>query len=110
MRQSRVGIDLVEISRFKGLGRHSVFLRRVFHTQEINYCFERSDPTTHFAGMFAAKEAASKALGVEQYPFIELEIRHAKNGAPEVWYKKRRLLVHISITHTKTMAAAVALT
>lgn len=104
-----MGIDLVETSRFRGLGYRSHFLQRIFHKKEIEYCLGRADSAVHFAGMFAAKEATSKALGTEKYPFIELEIRHAKNGAPEVWHKKRRLPVHISITHTKTIAAAVAL-
>ena len=39
------------------------FLRRVFTDGEIAYCMRRRDPVPHFAGRFAAKEAAMKALG-----------------------------------------------
>jgi holo-[acyl-carrier protein] synthase len=39
------------------------FLRRVFTEGEVAYCTRRKVPAIHFAGRFAAKEAAMKALG-----------------------------------------------
>jgi holo-[acyl-carrier protein] synthase len=39
------------------------FIQRVFTAAEIAYCMRRRDPAIHFAGRFAAKEAAMKALG-----------------------------------------------
>ena len=36
---------------------------RVFTDGEIAYCLRRREPAIHFAGRFAAKEAAMKALG-----------------------------------------------
>ncbi len=39
------------------------FLQRVFTEGEIAYCMRRREPAIHFAGRFAAKEAAMKALG-----------------------------------------------
>ena len=111
MRNSNVGIDIVEVSRFKQFTRRSrsAFLKRVFFATEVKYCFARGAPAMHLAGIFAAKEAASKALGTAKYPLVELEIRHTRSGAPEVWYKGRKLRVRVSITHTETVAAAVAL-
>lgn len=110
--QQKVGIDLAEISRFKPMARDKkhAFLKKVFSEDEIAYCFSRAGRAEHLAGLYAAKEATSKALGTEKYPFVEIEIRHAKNGAPEAWGRisGKPLKVSISITHTATVAAAVA--
>ncbi len=105
-----VGIDMVEVSRFKPMCKnmqHS-FLQKVFTPQEVAYCFQYKERATHLAGTFAAKEAVSKALGVELYPFAEIEIRRTTEGKPEAWKGKKKLPVTLSITHTAAMAAAVA--
>ncbi len=39
------------------------FLNRIFTEGEVAYCTRRRVPSIHFAGRFAAKEAAMKALG-----------------------------------------------
>lgn len=106
-----IGIDLVEISRFKKLHRtrDATFFGRIFTETELNYCFGFKDAATHLAGTFAAKEAIAKALGAEKQFFGTIEIRRLATGAP-VAYKdgKKMKGVFISITHTKTHAAAVA--
>lgn len=38
-------------------------MRRIFTDGEVAYCTRRRVPAIHFAGRFAAKEAAMKALG-----------------------------------------------
>jgi holo-[acyl-carrier protein] synthase len=60
-----IGIDATDIHRIAGtLERHGErFMRRVFTDGEIAYCARRKMPAIHFAGRFAAKEAAMKALG-----------------------------------------------
>jgi len=57
-----VGVDIIEIERIKQvLQRHGErFLRRVYTEAEIAYCRGR---VPQLAARFAAKEAASKALG-----------------------------------------------
>ena len=106
-----VGLDVVDIRRFRPLLKpaRAASLRRLFTPYERTYCMQRKDPAPHFAGLFAAKEAASKALGTERYPLLALEIRHRKDGAPEVWRGKKRAKVRVSITHTREFATAVAL-
>lgn len=54
------------------------------------------------------KNAVSKALGVTEYPFASLEIKHGGDGAPEAWRGGKKLSVQVSITHTAKTAAAVA--
>jgi holo-[acyl-carrier protein] synthase len=57
-----VGVDIIEIERIKQvLQRHGErFLHRVYTEAEIAYCRGR---VPELAARFAAKEAASKALG-----------------------------------------------
>ena len=60
-----LGLDATDIDRIadtiKRYGER--FLHRIFTDGEIQYCTRRRVPAIHFAGRFAAKEAAMKALG-----------------------------------------------
>src|SRR5580693_4207733 len=60
-----LGLDATEIDRVAAtIERYGDrFLRRIFSDGEITYCTRRRVPAIHFAGRFAAKEAAMKALG-----------------------------------------------
>src|SRR5438093_6599681 len=60
-----LGFDATDIDRVADvIERHGDrFLRRIFTEGEIAYCSRRREPAVHFAGRFAAKEAAMKALG-----------------------------------------------
>ena len=60
-----LGIDATDIDRIADtIERYGDrFLRRIFTDGEIAYCTRRRVPAIHFAGRFAAKEAAMKALG-----------------------------------------------
>jgi holo-[acyl-carrier protein] synthase len=60
-----LGIDATEVDRISDtIDRYGDrFLRRIFTDREIAYCTRRRLPAIHFAGRFAAKEAAMKALG-----------------------------------------------
>jgi holo-[acyl-carrier protein] synthase len=106
-----LGFDLVEISRFKKHAKRmdDAFLNKIFSKNEMTYCFGFKDVATHLAGIFAAKEAVSKALGIRRYPFAEIEIRHEKTGKPIAYKDGKKLKVTISISHTKDTAGAIAL-
>src|SRR5215470_6347248 len=60
-----IGLDATDIGRISDtIARYGDrFLRRIFTDGEIAYCTKRRVPAIHFAGRFAAKEAAMKALG-----------------------------------------------
>ena len=60
-----LGLDATDIDRIAGtIDRYGDrFLQRIFTDGEIAYCTRRRVPSIHFAGRFAAKEAAMKALG-----------------------------------------------
>lgn len=63
-------------------------MTRVFTEGEIAYCMRRRDPAIHFAGRFAAKEAAMKALGTGHTPEVLWRtvevVRHG--GPPRVLF------------------------
>jgi len=82
-----IGIDLVPISRMRGVMERwqERFLTRVFTDDEIAYCRSRKDPAPHFAARFAAKEAGLKALGTGLrlgVSWRELEVRRERGGPP----------------------------
>ena len=60
-----LGLDATDIGRIADtIERYGErFLNRIFTENEIAYCMRRRVPAIHFAGRFAAKEAAMKALG-----------------------------------------------
>jgi holo-[acyl-carrier protein] synthase len=60
-----LGLDATDIHRIaETIERYrDRFLHRIFTEGEVAYCMRRRVPAIHFAGRFAAKEAAMKALG-----------------------------------------------
>jgi holo-[acyl-carrier protein] synthase/NAD(P)H-hydrate epimerase len=101
---------MVDVMRFSKLllpsKRH--LLKKLFTEGELAYALLHVNTGERLAGMFALKEAVSKALGVYEYPVSLLEIRHNKDGAPLAYHKNKKLSIRVSITHTKDVAAAIA--
>jgi len=60
-----IGVDVVKVERLvRALERFGERMeRRLFTAGELAYCRTFQDPLPHLAARFAAKEAASKALG-----------------------------------------------
>ena len=60
-----IGIDVCKVERIsESLQRFGERMeRRLFTADELAYCRGFKDPIPHLAARFAAKEAASKALG-----------------------------------------------
>jgi len=60
-----LGIDATDIPRIaETIERYGfLFMHRTSTENEVAYCRRRRVPAIHFAGRFAAKEAAMKALG-----------------------------------------------
>jgi holo-[acyl-carrier protein] synthase len=80
-----LGLDATEIERIAAtIDRYGErFLRRIFTDGEVAYCTRRKTPAIHFAGRFAAKEAAMKALGTGHSRgvlFRDIEI--VRHGGP----------------------------
>ena len=117
-----VGIDLVEIERVADILAKSGerFVDRVLHPEEDRSRLAAREGPTHFAGLFAAKEAVMKALGTGMAGanFADIRIRHNDSGQPWVELSGKAAeraaamgvtAWHLSITHSKSTAAAVAI-
>jgi holo-[acyl-carrier protein] synthase len=116
-----LGLDVVEVSRIaRQLESPSAdrFLARVFTPAERSYCEQYRDRANRYAARFAAKEAASKALGAPAgIAFLDVEVVR-ENGAPRlvlsgVAGESARALhverVHLTLTHDGGFAAAVVI-
>lgn len=116
-----MGTDLVEIPRFRlALERRARFERRLFSDAERAYANRSVNPAPRLAARFAAKEAVMKALGVGlgAFKLRDVEVLRLPSGAPEVaLYGKAQQLADargvqewlLSLTHSESMAMAVAL-
>src|ERR671911_329500 len=110
-----VGTDVIEVRRFRNKPlnkRNAGFYHSVFTEAEIIYCTKYSDPYPHLAGIFAAKESIIKCLN-KPTKMIDVEIIHRQYGKPTaVIHRKRKNAesVRISISHTRSLAIAVAIT
>lgn len=110
-----IGLDIIEIERIATAAVNPRFLQRVYTQAELAYAQNR--PET-LAGIFAAKEAAVKALGTgfKGIAFTDVEVRHTKLGGPYlVFYRRAEILMQgksaqLSVTHNRTTAAAVVIT
>jgi holo-[acyl-carrier protein] synthase len=104
----RVGLDIVEIARIKKAMERPGFRERILTPEERMLC------TTPYrvAGRWAAKEAIAKAIGI-QLTWHQVEILNDDTRAPfavihSPHFDTRRYRLHISITHERNTAAAVA--
>jgi holo-[acyl-carrier protein] synthase len=116
-----VGTDLVEVERLRAaLDRRPGLRTRLFTAAEWDYATRHRDPMIHLAARFAAKESVMKALGrgMDTMSFAEIEVVHDPHGAPTVRLHGRAAAVAadvgvadwlLSLTHTATLAQAVAL-
>lgn len=123
MRIHGIGIDVVEVERVAAaITRHGeAFLNRLFTAAERDYCAARKNPALHYAVRFAAKEAASKALGTGiggDAGWLDLEVTRNPNGAPRLMLHGAAAAfasahgiteVQISLSHARNYAAANAL-
>lgn len=115
-----VGFDLVDVGELQEEveAKREEWLRRVFTATEREYCERQADPYRSFAGTFAAKEGALKALGTgwtDQSDLLDVQVSH-NDGRPgislngpvlEVSQRMGVKTTFVSISHTKNYAAAV---
>jgi len=115
-----IGIDLVEIERIeKAIARHDNFVSRIFSSRERDTCEDCARPARRYAACFAAKEAASKALGtgVRGFGWREVEMLEDEAGRPylvlsgraeEIAMRRGVTRVLVSVSHIRDTAVAVA--
>jgi holo-[acyl-carrier protein] synthase len=108
-----VGLDLLEIERMeRALERRPALAVRLFTDAEREYAASRPRPGQHLAARFCAKEAVSKALGMEVLRPLDVEVLGggalSLYGAAAARARQLGVEVAVSLTHSKLTAGAVA--
>jgi holo-[acyl-carrier protein] synthase len=105
-----IGIDIVDLSRFKNLMLNKEFLDRYFSKSESKLNLQS------LAGRFAAREALYKALSSQElYKLENIEIINTKNGAPKfIFYNELANFfnlkkIHLSISHLPEYAISIVI-
>jgi holo-[acyl-carrier protein] synthase len=115
-----MGVDIAEVERIQAaIERHGeTFLRRIYTEREREYCEQFKNKYERYAGRFAAKEAAMKALGTgwrRGVKWVDLEVVREMSGRPTMAIKGEAAKIAaelgaqrvvLSITHTATQALA----
>lgn len=110
-----IGIDLVETSRIESKLDKSV-MGDLFLSGEIDYASRQPDPAQNLASRYAAKEAIVKALGIDGWDPLDVEIVGGGeetsvrlHGAVRERADDLGVDVTVSMTHLAAIAGAVAL-
>ena len=115
-----IGTDIAEVARVRrAIERHGEkVLHRVFTDREIEYANLKTDPYQKFAGRFAVKEAAFKALGTGFTSWHDVEVVNDPSGKPTISLSGRAAAradelgvtrSHASISDTEDLAVAVVI-
>lgn len=105
----KIGIDVVEISRFSQMEKLEAFKERVFAEEEIAYFSKKKNPYESMAGFYAVKEAFSKYLGsgIRGFSLKDVSVVHNPLGKPEILFRNQPVPVEVSISHSENIAVAV---
>ena len=117
-----IGADIIEVERVRGVleRQGERFLQRVFTDEERAYCSSMAHPHKHYAARFAAKEAVSKCFSTgigAELGWRSVSIYHGDRKQPlvrldeqgtELLHRVGATHVHVSLSHTETVAMAVA--
>jgi holo-[acyl-carrier protein] synthase len=115
-----VGVDVMQVARLvQSLERFGERMeRRLFTAGELAYCRTHKDPMPHLAARFAAKEAASKALGTgmsQGVGWTQIEVLQPGGRVPELVFTGAALerfravgatRSHLTLTHDGGIAIA----
>jgi holo-[acyl-carrier protein] synthase len=115
-----LGVDIAEVDRIEAaIARHGArLLRRLFTPTEVAYCERHRNKFERFAGRFAAKEAAMKALGTgwrRGVRWRDIEVTNLPGGKPtlrlagvaqEFAGRLGVRAISLSITHSGNLAFA----
>lgn len=104
-----IGIDIVNIKRVEKIYKkfNDSFLSRFFNSNEIAHIKKKNNSVETISGLYAAKEAVSKARGTgfSKLKFKDINILY-KDGCPFAIVDNK--LYYISISHEREYAVAVA--
>ena len=93
-----IGIDIVNVLRFKNLIKKKSFLKRIFSKSEILNSRNNKFKANYFSKRFAAKEALMKAIGTgfrKNINFDDIYVANDSLGKPSIKYnnKVKKLII-----------------
>lgn len=115
-----MGIDVAEVKRIQAVieSQQERFLQRVYTAEETAYCEQFKNKFERYAGRFAAKEAAMKALGTgwsRGVRWVDVEVVRQRGGRPTISLKGEAKKIadalgvkHIALSITHTAEQAIA--
>src|SRR5580765_3924807 len=115
-----MGIDVEEVQRVQGAMERQGerFLKRIFTENERAYCEQFKNKYERYAGRFAVKEAAMKALGTgwtHGIRWVDIEVVREAGGKPtlELHGEAKKIagklgVKHMAVTITHTASQALA--
>ena len=116
-----IGNDIIEIERIKKALMREGFIRKICTEKEIENLQKRGNREESYAGVFSAKEAIAKAvgIGVRFYSLTDMQILNDDLGKPFVLISEKldkiikekfgTYRIELSISHSKDYATAVAI-
>ncbi|MDO4838266.1 MAG: holo-ACP synthase [Clostridia bacterium] len=112
-----VGLDLCAVTRMEALTEHESFLQKYFNEEERQYIRSRGKAAGEtMAGIYAAKEAFLKAVGVGiVLPLKDVGVIHTEQGQPCYCLQGKAAAFGrnedflLSISHDGGVAAAVCI-
>lgn len=104
-----VGLDVEAVASLPALG--DAFYAAHFTPRELERAQQTADAREHLAGLWAAKEAARKAVpDLMKLPVTDLEVRHDADGRPSLAAPASiRVRLHVSISHAAGLATAIVI-
>ena len=115
-----IGVDVLDVVRMEKFVQNERSLDKYFTEYEIMYVSKTRRTTQSLAGIYAAKEAFLKALGIGIGGGInlnEIEVKHLESGKPylHVVSSKAQIMlsaqkieeIDINISHTDEICVAI---
>lgn len=115
-----LGVDITEVDRVRGVieRQGERFLKRLYTDRERAYCEKFKNKYERYAGRFAVKEAAMKALGTgwtRGIRWVDIEVVRQASGKPtlELHGEAKKIaeklgVKHMAVTITHTANQALA--
>ena len=116
-----IGNDIIEIERIGKAISKEGFIEKLCTKNERENLLKKGNRAESYAGIFSAKEAISKAigLGVRGYSLTDIEILNDEFGKPFAILSEKlneiirdrfgAYKIEVSISHSKQYATAVAI-
>jgi len=107
-----IGIDIVDVRQFEKIPYSSKpeFYKKILLSSEIKYCLKYKNPSEHFAGKLAIKEAVKKSID-EKISLLDIETSHS-DSKPKVKLrgkKGEKYKFLVSVSHEKKFAIGLVI-